>query len=231
MALIKYETAPELQDELGPGILRRRRKPNLYEWVGKSPEPSRQPQRQAFAGMAWLTSLTWWTSLTGADRLSWFDNSILVHHQRPGLNGTNMGNQPFSRFITNVGPDTYYHTTPTLKAQSYGDCIVSNLRVDTYHAPWQTVTIAFDLQEGTPPTNPYQFHVYQRRPGAYGFTDTWHHWKIAKSVTLTDPKIKTYFVTTTLPYRQPPVGCLALYVRARDAHSCRGYDLTLCKYP
>jgi hypothetical protein len=231
MALIKYNTGPQSADELGPGVLRRQRKPNLFEWVGRCAEPRGQTQRNAFARMAWLASLRWWTSLSGADRLSWYDNSITAHRQRPGGGGNNTGNQPFSRFITNCGHETYHGIEPTLTAQSYGTAYITHMYIDAWHAPWNHVHIAVAVAQETPPSLPYQLTVFQRRPGAYR-TGPYTHCKLALTFNITTaPIFRTYWLTVPLPYIQPHPGNLYLYVRCRDRHSCRGWDHTLLSYP
>lgn len=225
MAIIEYEIAPGLQDELGPGILRRQRKPGLFEWVGKGPEPNNQKQRFRFAGMAWAASLDWWTKLNGANRLSWYYNADRVHHRRPGNAGMNMYVQPYARWMTTAGPLTYHQLPNLTLGATPLTATFSAFTITAYDHAAKTVdvTTTIDSPYSQPP--PIALDTYQLRP-LHGLPWlSWHCFTWLHRLTSLNAGNHVYTFIVHLRYFQPPGSRIILWGRLRNGQDANDYQL------
>jgi hypothetical protein len=225
MAIIAYDDAPTLDDELGPGSIRRQYRPTLFCWTGNNNPSPALANRWAFADMMWLASFDWWTALNQSQRDLWFTWATNIHHARPGNAGTNTHKQPFSRFVTSAGYLGYWYLAHGITGPALNLAHIDAIAISAYHANPQSVDVVVTIDAtGTASPN-VMLDLYQHQPNIGLPWLSWHCFKNARHFAGVVSGIHTYTLNVPLKYFQPPASMIFLWSRLRNGQDANEFNL------
>jgi len=225
MTILAYDDVPTLDDELGPGSVRRQYRQGLFCWTGwNNPAPQLENQ-SAFASMMFLASFDWWTALNQSQRDLWFTWADRVHHARPGNAGTNTERQPFSRFVTSAGYLGYWYLPQPITGPSLNIAHIDAIALSAFHADPQSLDLAVTIDAtGTGSPN-VMLDAYQlRTPGGLPWL-SWHGFKCVRHFAEVLPNINTYAINIPLRYKQFPGSQIVILTRLRNGQEANDYNL------
>lgn len=224
MAIIEYDTPPTGPAELGPGSVRRQYRSGLYSWTGwNNPAPA-LVNREDFRAMIGLAALDWWANLSPAQRILWHTSADRVHTQRPGNRGANTRRQPFSRWLTTVGPLTYHFLPNPTLAPTPLLATFSTFAISNYDHAAKTVDVTTTIDSPYTKPPPISLDIYQLRPVEGLPWLSWHNFAWIRRLTALNGGEHVYTMVIPLRYFQPPASRIMLWGRLRNGQDANDYN-------